>query len=423
MVVLAQLMSSSVFYGWWIVLASFSISALVGACGFFGFTAMLDPIVKEFHWSYTQVSFASSLRGLEMGLLAPFVGVFVDRFGPRRLLLVGLSTIGMGFILLSLMQNLWMFYAAFILLAFGAGGCATVVTLAVVARWFHRNLGKAMGITLSGFGASGLLVPAIVWLIDGFGWRSAMMIQGIGIWILGIPLGLLIRNRPEEIGQLPDGLSLPSNPSITTVSILQPESPAAHSSFRNAVRSRPFIYLNIVEALRFMVLTAVVIHVMPYLGAAGIPRETAGFVAAAIPLFSIPGRFGFGWMGDVTDKRYVMAISFFCMSSGLLAFCFAAAMWPLLIFLLLFSPGFGGIMVMRGTIIREYFGVHSFGKLAGITMGSASIGGVIGPTLAGWVFDFYGSYNHLWMIFAIILFLMLFISLRIRREDILPDKA
>jgi len=407
-------MLSSVFYGWWIVLASFLISVLVGACGFFGFTAMLDPIVKEFHWSYMQVSFASSLRGLEMGLLAPFVGVFVDRFGPRKILLVGLSTIGMGFILLSLMQNLWMFYAAFILLAFGAGGCATVVTLAVVARWFQRNLGKAMGISLTGYGASGLLVPAIVWLIDSYGWRSAMVIQGIGIWILGIPLALLIRNRPEDVGQLPDGLSPTSDPSVTTASI-QPKSTAAYLSFRDAVRSRPFIYLNIVEALRFMVLTAVVIHVMPHLGVAGISRETAGFVAASIPLFSIPGRFGFGWMGDVADKRYVMAISFFCMSSGLLAFCFASAMWPLLIFLLLFSPGFGGMMVMRGAVIREYFGVHSFGKLAGITMGSASIGGVIGPTLAGWIFDLYGNYSHLWMVFAVLLFLMLFISLRIHR--------
>jgi cyanate permease len=157
---------------------------------------------------------------------------------------------------------------------------------------------------------------------------------------------------------------------------------------------------------------------MPYLATEGIPRDTAGLVAAAIPLFSIPGRFGFGWMGDVTYKRYVMAASFCCMTAGLVAFHFAAAWWPIALFLLLFSPGFGGNMVMRGAVIREYFGVRSFGKLAGITLGAASIGGVIGPTLTGWVFDTFGTYDPVWIVFAAILVAAKFLSLKIRKEDI-----
>lgn len=409
-------MFRNLFYGWWIVAASFLISVYVGCCGFFGFTAMIDPIVTEFGWSYTEVSFASSLRGLEMGILAPVVGVLVDRFGPRKIILIGVVTIGAAFILLSLTQSLWMFYAAFILLAFGGGGCTSVVTLAVVARWFRRNLGKAMGITVSGFGASGLLIPVVVWLIDSYGWRSAMVIQGLGMWVVGIPLALLIRNGPEEMGMIPDGAPL-SKPGAAASSG-RPEIPDVEIPFRNALTSRPFIYLNIVEALRFTTLTAVVIHVMPYLATGGIPRETAGLVAAAIPLFSIPGRFGFGWMGDVTDKRYVMALSFSFMAAGLVAFHFAAVWWPIALFLLLFSPGFGGNMVMRGAVIREYFGVRSFGKLAGITLGAASIGGVIGPTLTGWVFDTYGTYNPVWVVFAAILVVAIFLSLKIRREDV-----
>jgi sugar phosphate permease len=408
-------MFRNVFYGWWVVAASFLISVYVGCCGFFGFTAMIDPIVREFGWSYTEVSFASSLRGLEMGILAPIVGVLVDRFGPRKLIFIGVVTIGAGFMLLSLTQSLWMFYASFILLAFGAGGCTSVVTLAVVARWFRRNLGKAMGITVSGFGASGLLVPVIVWLIDSYGWRSAMIIQGVGMWVLGMPLALLIRNQPEEMGLVPDGASVPGP---GTAASKRPDIAEAQIPFRDALKSRPFLYLNLVETLRFAVLAAVVVHVMPCLSVQGIPRETAGLVAAAIPLFSIPGRFGFGWMGDVTDKRYVMAAACFCMAAGLVAFHFAAAWWPIGLFLLLFSPGFGGNMVMRGAVIREYFGVRSFGKLAGITLGFASIGGVIGPTLTGWVFDTWGTYDPVWAVFASVLFLAMFLCLKIRREDV-----
>jgi len=375
---------------------------------------MIDPIVREFGWSYTEVSFASSLRGLEMGILAPVVGVLVDRYGPRRLLLAGVVPLGAGFLLLSLTQHLRMFYGSFILLAFGAGGCTSVVTLAVVARWFRRNLGKAMGITVSGFGASGLLIPVVVWLIDSYGWRTAMVVQGVGMWALGIPLALVIRDRPDEMGLVPDG-SPASKPAAGAV---LREIPEARVPFRDALTSRPFLWLNLVESVRFTVLAAIVVHVMPFLASQGIPRDTAGLVAAAIPLFSIPGRFGFGWMGDVTEKRYVMAAAFFCMAVGLVAFHFAAALWPIVLFLLFFSPGFGGNMVMRGAVVREYFGVHSFGKLMGITLGAASIGGVIGPTATGWVYDTTGGYGPVWIVSAGMIVLSMLLSLKIRREDV-----
>lgn len=407
-------MFPSLFYGWWVVAACFLISVYVGCCGFFGFTAMIDPIVREFGWSYTEVSFASSLRGLEMGILAPVVGVFVDRFGPRRLILAGVATIGAAFILLSLTQSLWMFYASFILLAFGAGGCTSVVTLAVAARWFRRNLGKAMGIAVSGFGASGLLIPVVVWLIDSYGWRTAMIAQGVGMWVLGLPLARVIRDRPEEMGLVPDGSPAP----VPTAAAVLRDLPEDGVPFRDALKSRPFLWLNLVETVRFAVLTAVVVHVMPFLASQGIPRDTAGLVAAAIPLFSIPGRFGFGWIGDVTEKRYVMAAAFGFMAAGLVAFHFSAALWPIVLFLLLFSPGFGGNMVMRGAVVREYFGVRSFGKLTGIALGAASIGGVIGPTATGWVYDATGGYGPVWIVSAGLIVLSMLLSLRIRREEV-----
>ena len=391
-------MIKKIFYGWWIVLACSLIGFYVGGAIFYGFTAFFEPIREEFGWSYTQISFAASLRGLEMGIFAPIVGFLVDRFGSRKLIFWGTITVGFGLILLSCTRSLAMFYGSFLLIAFGAGGCASVVTMAAVANWFHKNVGIALGVMASGIGASGLMVPLIVQLIDVSGWRTTLIILGLGMLILGIPLSFVIRNRPELYGYLPDGLSQSNR--MLNLENQDTGVKEVEISFKEALKKRSFLYVIIVEALRMMIVAAVVIHIMPYLSSLGLPRVTAGLIAGAIPLSSIIGRFLFGWLGDTFDKGYVMAWTFFIISLGMLAFCYVQIIWIVFVFLLLFSPGYGGGIVIRGAILREYFGRNSFGKMIGITMGSASIGGIIGPTLAGWAFDTFESYHLIWLGFC-----------------------
>ncbi len=382
-----------IFYGWWIVLACFLISLYVSSIIFFGFTAFFEPIIKEFGWSYTQVSFASSLRGMEMGIFAPFLGFLVDRIGSRKIMFCAAISVGFGLILLSFTNSLLMFYISFLLLSFGAGGCTSVVTMSVVANWFDRNSGKAFGLMASGFGASGVVIPLIVWLIEAYTWRTALIFLGLGMWMLGIPLACFIRNTPEEYGYLPDG---------QPARIPRPEiqSSQVAVNFKEALKQRSFLYLNIAECLRMIIVTAVVTHVMPYLSSIGIPRATAGWITAAIPLSSIIGRIGFGWLADIFEKKHIMALAFLLMGLGMLAFCYIQIQWVIFLFLLLFPPSFGGMTVLRGAILREYFGRGSFGKMLGMVMGSASLGGIVGPPLAGWVFDTWRSYHFVWVAFA-----------------------
>jgi len=385
-------MFKNLYYGWWIVLACFIINLYVGGIIFFSFTAFFEPIHQEFGWSYTQISLATSLRGLEMGIFAPIVGFLVDRFGSRKLLLGGTIVIGIGLVLLSFTQSLLMFYLCFLFIALGAGGCTSVVTMTAVAIWFKKNVGLALGIMASGFGAGGLIIPLIVSMIDASGWRLTLVILGVGMWLLGVPLSLIVRDRPDQLGLSPDG---PLTESSTTSD--QGESPEkTKRAFLEMIKKRSFLYLNIAETVRMMTVTAVVTHLMPYLSSIGIPRAASGAVAAALPLVSIVGRFGFGWWGDRFDKRIVLATTFFLMSAGVFAFCYVQSFWVLLLFILLFAPGFGGSMVLRGAILQEYYGMASFGKMLGIVLGSASIGGIIGPTLAGWAFDTLGSYTSVW---------------------------
>jgi MFS family permease len=407
-----------IYYGWWIVLASFMVAFYVAGTIFYGFTAFIEPLANEFGWSYTQISLAASLRGLEMGLLAPFVGILVDRFGSRKLLFSGVIVLGFGIILLGLTQSLAMFYGAFILIAFGAGGCTSVVTMTAVANWFDKNVGKAMGVTASGFGASGLIIPAMVWMIAAFGWRTTFIILGIGMWILGVPAALVMRNKPEDYGYSPDG-----EKSEKSKPLSQRQTNTERFRYKEILKKKSFLFVNLAEMIRLMVLMGVVTHIMPYLSTMGISRISSGLMAAGIPLLSITGRFGFGWLGDLFEKKYIMATSYSLMGLGMLSLCYVKLTGMIYIFLFFFSNGFGGIAVLRGALLRDYYGRYNFGKLLGIMMGFGACGGIIGPTTAGWVFDRMESYYFVWLVFSAFIGLAVILILNIESKEDLTKSS
>jgi sugar phosphate permease len=321
-------------------------------------------------------------------------------------------TVSLGLFVLSLTRSLWMFYGSFILIAFGGGGCSTVVLMRVVTNWFRKRVGMALGILTSGFGASGLLVPVVVWLTDAFGWREALIILGGGMLVIGVPLVFVIRDTPEEYGLCPDGRkterSVEGKP--------EEEGATDEVSFRDALKHRAFRYLALTEAIRGMAMSAVIIHIMPYLNFLHIPRKTAGLIAGLIPLLSILGRFGFGWLADYADKRYIIAVASGLLSLGMFTLCYVNTGWAMILFLLLFPLGFGGVITLRGAMLREYFGRGAFGRLIGLVMGASAVGGIIGPTLAGFIFDTTGSYYLTWITIGITSSVSVFLMLSIERK-------
>ena len=389
-----------IFYGWWVVVACFFISLYTGGVIFYGFTAIFEPLADEFGWSYAQISLAASLRGLEAGLLAPLVGILVDRLGPRRLLFSGAIITSLGLILLSRVASLGMFYGAFVVVAIGMSLCSGTVLMTAVANWFRKKIGIAMGIMICGYGCSGLLVPVMVNLIDRYEWRMTIAILAIGLLAVCLPLSLLVRHKPEQYGYQPDGavnedLKLDDCP-------LPAESAEVDIGTRQAFKSRTFWHIALSLLCQVTILSTVVTHVMPYLSSVGIARTKSGLIAMAIPLASISGRIGLGWLGDRLDKRRVMAAAFAMMCGGLLCFAFASseASWLLVPFLILFGIGYGGNNTLRGSAIREFFGRSNFGAIHGLVIGIMMVGSIAGPPLAGWVFDNWGSYQPIWFVFT-----------------------
>ncbi len=387
-----------IFYGWWIVIATFLITLYVGGVVFYGFTAIFEPIADDMEWSYTQVSLASSLRGLEAGLLAPLMGMLTDRWGPRKLLFGGGLLVATGMILLSYTDSLLTFYGAFAILALGSSSCTTTVLMTAVANWFRNKVGVASGIAISGFGFSGLFIPLIVKLIDMYEWRMAILILGVGAFIVIIPLSLLFRHKPEQYGYVPDGyLSKITTPASSTVT----EGPKFKVT--QAIKTGTFWKIAISLFCHMAIVSAIATHVMPYLSSVGVARSTSALVAAAIPLVSVAGRIGLGQLGDKVEKRIAVAtsLSLMCIGAVLFAYAPSSGIWLLVAFVCLFGVGYGGTNALRPALVREYYGRADFGTIFGLITGISMLGSIMGPAVAGWAYDYWGgTYNGIWYFFA-----------------------
>ena len=392
--------NSKVFYGWWVVCACFFISLYTGGIVVFSFTALVEPAASQFGWSYAQISLAATLNSLLTGLTAPLVGLLADRWGPKKLVFGGVLINCLGFILLSRVASLTMFYGAFLLIYIGYSTTSGVVMMTAVANWFRRNIAMAAGIAATGFAMGGLLVPLVTMLVDTSGWQTAMLTIALGMLLIPLPLSFLFRRRPEEDGYLPDG-----NASITLP--VSEGSPPAKSSevnltIKTVLKGRVFWHIAGALMCQCVALNAVTVHVMPYLSSIGIERSTSSLVVSAITVTNVLGRLIFGWLGDRIEKRRIAAVSLALTTLSLLCFSFAAGIgvWLLVPFLILFGFGFGGQFTMISPLLTGYFGRSRFGTIYGFTHAIMYLGGTIGPPLAGWVFDKWSSYEGIWFAFT-----------------------
>ncbi|MFC1939362.1 MFS transporter [Chloroflexota bacterium] len=386
-----------VFYGWYVVGACLLIALYASGVIFFGFTAVFEPIAKEFGWSYAQISLAASLRGLEMGLMAPVMGLLVDRWGPRKLVSGGCILIFMGFLVFSRVSSLAMFYGAFVLISIGMSTCTQTVLMTAVTNWFRRKAGMAVGIVSTGYGLGGLIVPVLTKVIDILQWRMAMFAVGLGALAIALPLSFLIRHKPENYGYQPDGdvrgVVETTEAQIPTADV------EVNTLATQAIRSRVFWHLSVGAACHSFVLGAIVTHIMPYLSSIGIVRSLSSLVALSLPVTSNVGRLSSGWLADRFGGVQIFTVSFLLATVGLLFFGYVTTgmVWLLVPFIITFSIGWGFSVTTRVSLTREYFGRSNFGTIFGFLSGIMMVGNLAGAPLAGWVFDIWGSYKGAWL--------------------------
>ena len=410
---------TGLFYGWWVVFATASIVFLTGGTFFYGFGALFNPLVNEFGWSRASVSLAFSLRSEVGGIAAPVVGMMVDRVGSRRLMVTGVAIVALGFALLSQVESLWAFYGAVIVIAIGMSATGGPVGMVAIAHWFRRQRGRALATMTVGAGASGVMVLVLAGLISAFGWRSALLIMAAVQLAVCTPLALSIRNRPSDLGLRPDNDpvdgSQPAGRDPATASY------AEGFTIAEALRSPSFWKLSLALMLTNLGTTAIIVHQIPFLtSSVGVSEGLAAASLTAMTILSLGGRLGLGHLSDFIDKRYVMALSLAVTALSLLLIATVREGWQMIYALPVFALGFGGLIPVRPAFQAEYFGMRAFGAIQGLVFTIATLGALVGPVFAGWMYDQTDSYRLAFVLLSLGSFAAVPLVLSIRRPDWLP---
>ncbi|MBM4415274.1 MAG: MFS transporter [Chloroflexi bacterium] len=387
------LRSRRIFYGWWIVAGGFVIQMLVGALLFHPFGLYIVKLEEEFGWSRSRLSIAFSLARVEDGLLGPLQGWMLDRFGPRIVMAAGVLIFGFGFFAFARMNSLTSFYVTFVIMAIGAALAGFLSVTVALVNWFVRRRTLAVGIGLIGVAFGGLLQPGMAALLDEVGWRGTSIISGVVVLAVGLPASLLVRHRPEPYGLLPDGDIAP--PAAAAASGDAPSEPTELAfTPREALRSRAFWLISAAHAAALLVVSAVQVHFVAHVKQLlDYSSGEAALFISVLTVMTIAGQLSGGWLGVRFSSRLLIAICMLGHGAALLLLTFASAAPMVLGFTVLHGLAWG----VRGPVIlsmrAEYFGRASYGMIMGLSSLVVATGMVIGPVLAGAIYDATGSYE------------------------------
>ena len=406
------------FYGWWLA----GISALVMVIGtvpiFQGMPIWFVVLENRFGWGSAQISLAFSLTRVEGSIMGPISGYLIDKLGPRRMVLIGLLVLGAGFLAFSRVNNLWQFYLAFIIMSSGAGLGTWLPMMTVLNNWFLRRRSTAMALAMEGFAVGGIVVvPLLAWAIDPTrfgddGWRNAAVFIGLVVILLAFPISRLVRNRPEDYGQLPDG----SPPDASTTDGGQQGRPARQGmdyTWQQAVRTRSFWLITMGHACSSIVIVTLMVHLGTMLTDQGFSLQTVGWVVATQTGVSAVFNMVGGYVGDRLPLRMAL-FGFSALQSGAVVLLLFADSVPMVyLFAVVFGIGFGGRTPLTTSIRGLYFGRKAFASITGVSMIPMNVFLLAFPLFAGIMFDATGSYDIPFATVAVVSFIgaLLFLML------------
>lgn len=373
--------------GWGVLGGAFLIYFVSG--GLFGSaTVFFHALMEEFGWSRGQLSGAFSLGFVVAGLSAPFWGYVADRRGPRASLIPGAFATGVVCVSLSAISGIHSLYALYALFAFGSGGISLIPVGVLLSNWFVEKRGRAIGIAYTGGGFGMLfLTPAAGVLVSAVGWRDSYVVAGLLALVVVVPIAFWLKDHPLRDVKGKTGTPRPGNK--TTM-------PAEGGlSLCGALATPAFWLLALTCVLTQMALAAVYLHQVPLLTDYGLTVELASVAAGVTGGMGILGRVGFGLLAERRSTLELYIACYLMYAAGIALLWATASLGTLsvVLFAVIFGAGAGGSWALGPLLVGELFGVRALGEIFGFLGLAATVGGALGGTGAGFVFDWTGNYD------------------------------
>ena len=375
-------MTQRIYYGWYVVFAAFVVM-LVGFASAYSFSAFFPSLQAEFQATRAEVSLVFSIGGSLYFFLGALSGPLADRYGPRWICVFGLLVLGAGLTVAAHAGALAMVYLGFGL-GIGIGvGFSYVPAVGAVQPWFTTRRGFASGLAVSGIGVGTMAGPLLAsYLIDAYGWRTALMSMGIGTLMLGVCAALVLENRPDARAG-PSGISQ-ANPPASEFSL----------TLSQAMRTRPFVLLFLSAACLSFALFVPFVHLVPYALDQGLTAANGALVIGLVGVGSTVGRFAVGSVADRYGRLFVYVCAFVGVVLMFFVWLLSFGLWTLAFFALGFGGFYGGFVALAPALTVDFFGTRAAAGIIGVLYSSVGIGTLIGPWFAGFVFDQMGTYGY-----------------------------
>ena len=380
------------FYGWKMVAAAASIQFIQAMMLHQAFGAYLSVLIEEKGWSKTSVSGASALQSMEAALIGPLLGWFIDRFGSQWLIKIGVVLFGIGFICLSQIDTLAGLYGAVVVIAIGSSMCGYFPLNCAIIQWFEKKRARAISMVGLGLALGGIFVPVVAWGMQQFGWRTTALGCGVLAILVGFPIAMIFRRRPEDHGEVVDGHAYVASAS-TAGDTQVIDDPGHEFTAREALRTRSFWLVSAGHGLALLVVSAVNTHAINHMRISlSYTVAQASFFITLMTLAQVAGVLTGGVIGDRVNKTRVSALCMLMHASGLLMLTYADDSLWLVGFALLHGFAWGLRGPFMQAIRADYFGRRAIGMILGLSAVIAAVGQVLGPMLAGILGDITGDY-------------------------------
>lgn len=391
--VTAQETTKGIYRGWYIAAVSaLSIGAVLGTAQF-TFSLFILPLEEAFGWSRTQVNGALAF-GVVSGLLSPIIGNLMDRIGAKWTMVGSIAIVAIAFLLRAVMTELWQFYLFSALMFAGIPGATMMPAGRLVNIWFPQIRGRMMGIVTAGnnFGSM-VAVPIVAGLITMVGWRGSFVFLAIGLMAIALAVAFVIRDGDDDVQKEKNKRWAPSQSDSQQTLSTQDGLQASE-----ATRTSAFWLLVVGMTLQQFLRTSVVSQMVPHLQQVGFSLAAASGAMMVLSFFGMTSKLIFGRLSESLTARLAFVVILILQGIGLVILIISGGSSAMWVGMIVLGLGMGGVGALTPLVIVDTFGLKQFGSIMGLTRVPIIIPVLVGPLMAGLIFDSTGNYNLMFLI-------------------------